>query len=142
MSKRRCCPKGQTLCLLGSAGALGGWNQAAPVLLRRCPENGVSASELDLRGEAFPVAYKYGVYDTERNAFVRYEEGENRMLTEAARDGRTGDRQRRVRAPAVDAVARRGRGHSGFQPAQRKKFWRGRIFGFAAAGGLGAPRRA
>ncbi len=80
-------PPGQTICLLGSAPALGGWNQAAPVLLRRCPENGCFSAQLDLTKEPFPVAYKYGVCDSERNAFVRYEDGANRVLTETASQG-------------------------------------------------------
>jgi 4-alpha-glucanotransferase len=77
-------PKGQTICLLGSASALGGWNQAAPVLLRRGAENGSFLVQLDLAMASFPVAYKYGVYDVEKNAFVRYEDGANRVLMEAA----------------------------------------------------------
>jgi 4-alpha-glucanotransferase len=80
-------PKGQTICLLGSAITLGGWNQAAPVLLRRCAENGCFRVQLDFAREPFPVAYKYGAYDVERNAFVRYEEGANRRLAEAAPPG-------------------------------------------------------
>jgi len=77
-------PKGQTVCLLGSATALGGWNQAAPVLLRRGAQIGCFRVQLDLGSEPFPMAYKYGVYDLERNAFVRYEDGANRILAEAA----------------------------------------------------------
>ena len=80
-------PKGQTICLLGSAGALGGWNQAAPVLLRRGAQMGGFRVQLDLAKETFPLAYKYGIYDLERNAFVRYEDGANRVLTEAAPAG-------------------------------------------------------
>ncbi|HUD48847.1 MAG TPA: 4-alpha-glucanotransferase [Candidatus Baltobacteraceae bacterium] len=78
-------PKGQTLCLLGSAGTMGAWNQAAPVLLRRSP--GCFSVRLDLARELFPLAYKYGVYDTERKAFVRYEAGDNRVLAEPASQG-------------------------------------------------------
>jgi 4-alpha-glucanotransferase len=82
-------PQGQIICLLGGAPALGGWNQAAPVLLRRDAENGCFRARLDLAGATFPVAYKYGVYDVERKAFVRYEDGPNRALAEAAPpDGR------------------------------------------------------
>jgi 4-alpha-glucanotransferase len=77
-------PKGQTICLLGSVPTLGGWNQAAPVLLRRCVENEGFRVQFDLARESFPVAYKYGVYDLERSAFVRYEDGANRVLAEAA----------------------------------------------------------
>jgi 4-alpha-glucanotransferase len=80
-------PKGQTVCLLGSAPALGGWNQSAPVLLRRDAENGCFSVELDLAAESFSVAYKYGIYDLARNAFVQYENGADRVLAEAAPAG-------------------------------------------------------
>src|SRR6478672_4605301 len=33
--------------------------------------------EADLSGTIFPVAYKYGVYDVKKEAFVRFEEGDN-----------------------------------------------------------------
>jgi 4-alpha-glucanotransferase len=77
-------PKRQTICLLGSATALFGWNQAAPVLLRRSPENGCFHVELDFAKEQFPIIYKYGVYDLEKKAFIRYEDGANRVLTQPA----------------------------------------------------------
>jgi 4-alpha-glucanotransferase len=77
-------PKGQTVCLLGSAAALGAWNQAAPILLRRCAEKGCFHVQLNLTRATFPFVYKYGVYDLERKAFVRYEDGSDRALAEAA----------------------------------------------------------
>ncbi len=64
-------PDGQTVCLLGSADSLGAWNQANPILLRRRPENGSFTVRLDLAGQRFPIAYKYGVYDAERKVFIR-----------------------------------------------------------------------
>jgi 4-alpha-glucanotransferase len=80
-------PEGQTLCLLGNASALGGWNQAAPVLMRRCPEKGCFSVWVDFSLEQFPINYKYAIYDTKTNAFARYEEGGNRLLTERASSG-------------------------------------------------------
>ena len=81
-------PKGKTICLLGGGIKLGGWNQAAPLLLQCGAETGHFRVPLDLAGETFPLAYKYGVYDLERNAFIRFEEGANRTLAEGApRDG-------------------------------------------------------
>lgn len=74
-------PKGQTICLLGSAVAMGGWNQAGLVPMQRRPEDECFRRQLDLAEEAFPVMYKYGIYDTERKKFVSYEAGENRVLT-------------------------------------------------------------
>src|SRR5262249_48938174 len=66
-------PNGQTICLLGSANSLGGWNEAVPVLLQRCAEDGCFRVQLDLAKESFPLFYKYGVYDSARKVFVRYE---------------------------------------------------------------------
>jgi 4-alpha-glucanotransferase len=77
-------PSEQTICLLGSAHILGGWNSASPVLLQRNPESGCFSVGLDLAGEPWPIAYKYGVYDLATKAFVRYEDGSNRVLAEAA----------------------------------------------------------
>jgi 4-alpha-glucanotransferase len=80
--------RGQTLCLVGESAAMGNWQTSEPVLLnRRAGENFLSVS-LDLAGQPFPVAYKYGVYDIERKAFVRFEDGGNRILSEAAVPGR------------------------------------------------------
>jgi 4-alpha-glucanotransferase len=80
-------PKTQTICLLGSVPALAGWNQAAPILLQRDEERGGFQALLNFAAEIFPVAYKYGVFDLEKKAFVRYEDGPDRVLTEAALPG-------------------------------------------------------
>jgi 4-alpha-glucanotransferase len=63
---------------------MGGWNQAALVLLRRCAEKGCFTVQLDLARERFPVTYKYGVYDFGTKAFVRYEDGADRLLAQTA----------------------------------------------------------
>ena len=49
----------QTLCLLGEGAALGQWNTQTPVLLGRQPEDDYFSVSLDLRGQPFPLAYKY-----------------------------------------------------------------------------------
>ena len=73
--------KNQTLCCLGSAPALGQWNVARPVLLNRLQDQDFLTVELNLEPQAFPLSYKYGVYDVEKKAFVRYEDGADRLLT-------------------------------------------------------------
>jgi 4-alpha-glucanotransferase len=78
-------PKGQTLCLLGSADELGGWNQAAPILLRQLKGNGIFTVRLGIDEKSLPIAYKYGVYDIGKNSFLRCEDGENRVLMEPVR---------------------------------------------------------
>lgn len=71
---------GQTLCLLGEGSRLGDWQTAAPVRLARNREEDYYSVPLDLRGQAFPIAYKYGVFDVRKNVFIRFEAGANRTL--------------------------------------------------------------
>ncbi len=75
--------KGQTLCLSGSCAALGNWNTAAPLLLNRTDGEDFLNVDVDLGREAFPIQYKYGVYDVEHKKFIRFEDGENRVLQDA-----------------------------------------------------------
>ncbi len=74
--------KSQTICLVGEGAALGHWTTHAPVLLGRKADEDHFSVQLDLRGQAFPLAYKYGVYDVALKTFVRFEDGANRFLTD------------------------------------------------------------
>lgn len=80
--------KGETLCLLGDSSALNRWNTAEPILLNRLAADEFLSVKLDLSGQSFPINYKYGVYDTERRSFIRYEAGQNRMLHDAPVPGK------------------------------------------------------
>lgn len=80
--------KGQTLCILGSCDSLGNWNQTQPVLMKREAGQHFYTAALDLSQESFPVAYKYGVYDTHTDTFLRFEEGNNRVLHDHGKPGR------------------------------------------------------
>jgi 4-alpha-glucanotransferase len=75
--------KGQTLCVLGGAAALADWNTNKPLLMSRAEGRDFFTTNVDLSHEKFPVEYKYGIYDVENKTFVRYEEGANRILTDA-----------------------------------------------------------
>jgi len=68
----------QVLCLIGSNDALGNWGKTTPVLMHK--EGNWWTAAVSLTKESFPIAYKYGVYDTETEQIVRYEGGNNRML--------------------------------------------------------------
>jgi len=70
--------KDETICLLGAGTRLKNWSTERPVLLGR-KGNWYSVS-LNLAEENFPLAYKYGVFNTEKKEFVRFEEGNNRLL--------------------------------------------------------------
>lgn len=72
--------KGQSLCVLGSCDTLGNWNTANPLLMGRAAGEDFYSISMDLSGESFPIAYKYGVYDTVTKEFIRFEDGNNRVL--------------------------------------------------------------
>lgn len=71
---------GQLLCLCGEGPKLGNWDTTKPVLLQWPAKEPDLCAHLDLRGEKFPLAYKYGVFDVEKNYFVGFEDGANRVL--------------------------------------------------------------
>jgi 4-alpha-glucanotransferase len=82
--------KGETLCLLGEGALLGDWKITSPILLNRIAGEDELSVQLDLRGQKFPLIYKYGVFDVAKNSFVRFEDGANRVLhDEIARDKHT-----------------------------------------------------
>jgi 4-alpha-glucanotransferase len=80
--------KGQALCLLGDGPALGNWNTAKPLLLNRLPGHNELSVSVDLRGQTFPLAYKYGIFDVEQQTFVRFEDGANRWLNDSIAAGK------------------------------------------------------
>ncbi len=74
--------KGETLCVIGSSNVFGYWDNTSPVLLSKPAGADYYSVSLNLSNENFPIAYKYGVYDTIQQRFVRYEDGNNRILHE------------------------------------------------------------
>jgi 4-alpha-glucanotransferase len=80
--------KSQTLCLLGEGDVLGDWQTASPVLLNRAAGEDYLTAQLDLRGQKFPLAYKYGVFDAAKNKFLRHEDGPDRVLDDKIARGK------------------------------------------------------
>ena len=74
--------KGQTLCILGNCKGLSKWDTNNPILMSRKSEENYFTVGLDLSQEQFPVAYKYGIYDTITKKFLQFEQGNNRVLYE------------------------------------------------------------
>lgn len=68
----------EMMCLLGEGEALRNWNTADAVLMAREGEWWVQ--QVDLSKEAFPLAYKYGIYNSKKETFVQFEKGPNRSL--------------------------------------------------------------
>lgn len=80
--------EGETMCLLGSDLELGEWSTDAPLLMQRGDGHGYSL-QLNLKEASFPLAYKYGIWDEQRDRFVRFEEGNNRILHHATVGNKT-----------------------------------------------------
>ena len=82
--------KNQALGLLGDGAVLGNWQTTKPILLNRSKGENDLSVQLDLRGQRFPFAYKYGIFDVAKKTLVRFEDGANRILAdEIARNKHT-----------------------------------------------------
>lgn len=68
----------EVLFITGSGKTMGDWKTEKPLLMSR--EGNWWVAHLDLSQENFPVVYKYGVFDIKKRKFVRYENGNNRLL--------------------------------------------------------------
>lgn len=68
----------EAVFITGNAPAFNNWDIEKPLLLQK--KGNWWMLETDLSGTIFPVAYKYGIYDLKKEAFVRFEEGDNRVL--------------------------------------------------------------
>ncbi len=67
----------EVVCLLGSTEEFGSWDENNPLLMVR--EGNWFSISLNLANAAFPVNYKYGVYNVTEKRFVVYENGDNRV---------------------------------------------------------------
>lgn len=77
----------QQVCVLGSVEKLGTWNEETPVLLQR--QDNWFTLALDLSDCTLPLFYKYGIYDTKQEKFVRFEVGDNRVLYNIGGENKT-----------------------------------------------------
>lgn len=70
--------KDETVCLIGSVPGLGSWQTEKAIPLSK---NGSTYSaHVSLKETDWPASYKYGIYNRREKTFVRYEQGENRLL--------------------------------------------------------------
>jgi 4-alpha-glucanotransferase len=68
----------EVICLNGTGNTLGDWDTQKPVLLSK--QDNWWTVQLNFSKDSFPVAYKYGVYNTATATFVHFEAGNNRTL--------------------------------------------------------------
>jgi 4-alpha-glucanotransferase len=81
--------KGQTLFLAGNNNELGNWGHTQPILMSKTENEDFFSVKLNLSKINYPLIYKYGVYDTEQDAIIRFEDGNNRVLHNSFSDKRT-----------------------------------------------------
>ncbi|MEO9021153.1 MAG: 4-alpha-glucanotransferase [Ginsengibacter sp.] len=70
--------KDETICLCGSTQSLKKWNTENPILL--LPKDNWYSGGICLNKNEWPAGYKYGIYNIAENKFIRFEDGENRMI--------------------------------------------------------------
>lgn len=68
----------EEVCLIGNDPLLGSWSEKAPLLLSK--NGNWWEISLDLSKAVFPLSYKYGIWNHSSDRFIRFEEGENRLL--------------------------------------------------------------
>ena len=69
------------VCLTGSAKKMNAFDDTNPLLFKK-ENNTKSSIALDLSDEQFPIEFKIGIYDTNKNTIVEYEPGVNHIIRE------------------------------------------------------------
>ncbi len=69
---------GEVICMTGSSKNLKYWNTESPVLLT--PKDNWLVARMALQADGLPLSYKYGIYNIQEKKFLRFEDGENRMV--------------------------------------------------------------
>ena len=68
----------EVVCVAGSGVQLGDWKTNNPLLLSK--EGNWWTIKLNIEDETFPIAYKYGIFNTSNQTFIAFESGKNRTL--------------------------------------------------------------
>lgn len=72
--------QGETVCLLGNTTETGNWQEDQAVIMSRKNDQDYFEVRLDFTDISFPLYYKYGVYNIAQKRFIRFEDGDNRVL--------------------------------------------------------------
>lgn len=68
------------IAILGNQQELGNWDINKPLLLSCSQNSPLWKCSLDIKSLVFPVEYKYGIYDTKKEALITLEAGKNRYI--------------------------------------------------------------
>jgi 4-alpha-glucanotransferase len=89
----------EIVCMSGSGEKLGFWSTEKPILLSR--KGDWWTAQLEIPASDFAISYKYGIYNTKKETFVSFEEGDNRVLhNDGSENKRTVVHDGFVRLPA------------------------------------------
>src|SRR6185437_1312534 len=69
---------GETICLCGSTKHLKNWDTENPIILS--PKNNWYTTDIFLEQNEWPASYKYGIYNINEKKWIRFEEGQNRLV--------------------------------------------------------------
>ncbi len=70
----------EVICLSGTFKAANNWDADSVLCMGKEAESPYYELQLNLSKEQFPIAYKYGVYNTKTKKLVQFESGDNRIL--------------------------------------------------------------
>ncbi|HET9056022.1 MAG TPA: 4-alpha-glucanotransferase [Chitinophagaceae bacterium] len=73
--------KNEVLCLTGNSKIFGDWKTDEPLLMNK--EGSWWVAKVNLSKETLPLSYKYGVYNSKKDEFVQFENGNNRVIYDA-----------------------------------------------------------
>ncbi len=68
----------EVVCISGTSDTLHNWTTEKPLLLSK--KGDWWTIQLDIPPADFAISYKYGVYNLKKEVFVRFEDGDNRLL--------------------------------------------------------------
>lgn len=71
----------EIICLSGIGKEMGEWKTEAPIMLER--KGNWWEAKINLSNITYPIAYKYGLYNSKENKFLQFELGNNRTLPAA-----------------------------------------------------------
>ena len=76
--------KNECVCIIGKGGLLGDWSTEKPILLSY--DAPWYTTRINLSLEAFPIKYKFGIWNRKENSFKSFEGGEDRILSKSMFD--------------------------------------------------------
>lgn len=72
--------KSEAVCITGNCSELGNWSTLNPIIMQQQPDGCWTAGINLKKLQKTDVNYKYGIYNTEKNSFISFEQGSDRTV--------------------------------------------------------------